>query len=56
MLEAANFSVLAYESYKDHPKFAIENLKVRQLVAFLQISFLSFLSSKTHPILLHFGS
>ena len=29
MLEAANFSVLAYESYKDHPKFAIENLKVR---------------------------
>ncbi|KAM7432495.1 hypothetical protein ABFA07_017083 [Porites harrisoni] len=27
MLEAANFSVLAYESYKDYPKFAIENLK-----------------------------
>jgi len=27
LLEAANFSVLAYESYKDHPGFAIENLK-----------------------------
>jgi len=27
LLKAANFTVLAYESYKDHPKFAIENLK-----------------------------
>lgn len=27
LLEAANFSVLAYESFKDHPRFAIENLK-----------------------------
>ena len=28
LLEAANFSVVAYESFKDHPRFAIENLKV----------------------------
>ncbi|XP_067038730.1 gamma-aminobutyric acid type B receptor subunit 2-like [Acropora muricata] len=27
LLEAANFSVIAYESFKDHPGFAIENLK-----------------------------
>ncbi|XP_078359757.1 gamma-aminobutyric acid type B receptor subunit 1-like isoform X1 [Oculina patagonica] len=27
LLNAANLTVLAYESYKDHPKFAVENLK-----------------------------
>ena len=31
LLEAANFSVIAYESFKDHPRFAIENLKVQGL-------------------------
>lgn len=37
LLSAANLTVLAYESYKDHPKFAIENLKkkdVRIIFAF----------------------
>ena len=28
LLKAANLTLLTYESYKDHPKFAIENLKV----------------------------
>ena len=31
LLEAANFSVIAYESFKDHPGFAIENLKVQDV-------------------------
>lgn len=31
LLEAANFSVIAYESFKDHPRFAIENLKVQDV-------------------------
>lgn len=32
LLEAANFSVIAYESFKDHPGFAIENLKVQKCI------------------------
>ena len=28
LLKAENITVLAYESYKDHPRNAIENLKV----------------------------
>ena len=31
LLSAANLTVLAYESFKDHPKFAIKNLKVNYL-------------------------
>ena len=38
LLEAANFSVLAYESFKDHPRFAIENLKVKESMPQLTMS------------------
>ena len=31
LLSAANITVLAYESFKDHPRFALENLKVNYL-------------------------
>ena len=47
LLEAANFSVIAYESFKDHPRFAIENLKVQSVsLVWNTFSGISFIQQK----------